>query len=354
MPIEDDIIARTELKTYIFGHSLINHASHTDQTTVPYWMDAFADAAGLDYAMSGQFGQLEQHVRNLPPTATWPWRIDGVDQAWNHNTQSFGRANFDSVLITPANYIQILEPDEPIFALPGSAVSYTTEIIDWVTAQEPGIDIYIYENWPDMRRVIPDNIFPATDAELQAYHELTMGEYAEWFDTYHAELQAARPDVNIISIPVGPMISKMLTETPLSGIPITSLYEDIAPHGTETLYFLASVVTYSAMYGTLPPADFNIPSSVHPLVAEHYDTILDLVAVGLEAEGEWVLPAGGRVSPLAEGGVGGGLLLDAFEGVFGAFGFEDAAGFAVEVEDVVGAAGVARGFAEGGGFLADG
>ncbi len=38
----------------------------------------------------------------------------------------------------------------------------------------------------------------------------------------------------------------------------------------------------------------------------------------------------------------------------GAFGFEDAAGFAVEVEDVVGAADVAGGFAEGGGLGADG
>jgi hypothetical protein len=82
---------------------------------------------------------------------------------------------------------------------------------------------------------------------------------------------------------------------------------------------------------------------------------LDLAAVGFEAEGQGVLPAGGGVFPAAEGGVGGGLFLDAFEGAVGALGLEDAAGFAVEVEDVVGAAGgSAGGLAEGGGFLTDG
>jgi len=39
------------------------------------------------------------------------------------------------------------------------------------------------------------------------------------------------------------------------------------------------------------------------------------------------------------------LLLDAFERVVRAFGFDDAAGFAVEVEDIVGAAGASSFFA---------
>jgi hypothetical protein len=74
---------------------------------------------------------------------------------------------------------------------------------------------------------------------------------------------------------------------------------------------------------------------------------LDLAAVGFEAEGQGALPAGGGVFPAAEGGVGGGLFLDAFEGMVGALGLEDAAGFAVEVEDVVGAAALDSGIAGG-------
>ncbi|WP_069301141.1 M10 family metallopeptidase C-terminal domain-containing protein [Neptunicoccus sediminis] len=288
MPTDETLVNRTELSTFVFGHSLIyHHEAHggSDQTIVPYWMDAFADAAGTDFSVSGQFGQLQTHVRNLPPEATWSWRFDGVDQAWNSSTETFAEADFDSILITPANYIQNLDPNDPIYSLPRSAVSYTLEIIDYAVTQEPGIDIYIYENWPDMRRVIDDNVFPANTAELAAYHNLTLTEHAAWFDEYHDELSAARPDVNIISIPVGPIISQLLTETPLSGIPVQALYQDIAPHGTETLYFLASVITYSAMYGTLPPEDFTIPSSVHPLVVANYDLILDFVAEELGLDG---------------------------------------------------------------------
>lgn len=270
------------LRTYIFGHSLINHATDTDQTTVPYWMDAFAEVAGFRYAVSGQFGQLEKHVENLPPTASWPWRFDGVTQAWNHNNQSFAQADFDSVLITPANYIQTFSPTERFHQLPESAVGFTLQIIDYAVAQEPGIDIFIYENWPNMRWVIDDNVFPATPAELQDYHELTMGTFATWFDDYHAALVEARPRVNIETIPVGPIIAKLMTTTDLSGMPITALYEDIAPHGTVTLYFLASIVTYTAMYGTTPPENFAVPSSVHPLVAANYREILQMVARELQ------------------------------------------------------------------------
>ncbi len=79
---------------------------------------------------------------------------------------------------------------------------------------------------------------------------------------------------------------------------------------------------------------------------------LDLAAVGFEAEWEWVLPAGGGVLPAAEDGIRGGLFLNAFKGVFRALGFEDAAGLAVEVEDVVGSAGVARGFTQRSGLTA--
>jgi hypothetical protein len=64
------------------------------------------------------------------------------------------------------------------------------------------------------------------------------------------------------------------------------------------------------------------------------DGELDLAAVGFEAEG----------------GVGGGLFLDAFEGVAGALGFDDTAGLSVGIEDIVGSAGVVDEFAEGGGF----
>ena len=68
---------------------------------------------------------------------------------------------------------------------------------------------------------------------------------------------------------------------------------------------------------------------------------LDLLAVGLEAERERGLPAGAGLAPAVKASVSRGLFLDALEGMVGAFCFNNAAGFGVEIKNIVRASGVA-------------
>ena len=79
------------------------------------------------------------------------------------------------------------------------------------------------------------------------------------------------------------------------------------------------------------------------LAVEFCAELVDGGGVGFDFGDDLVLFGMGRnsigIAPISKGGVGGGLFLDAFEGVVEAF--------AVEVEDVVGTAGVAGGFGEG-------
>lgn len=283
-PVDPDppVIA-ADINQYIFGHSLINHASGNANTVVPYWLDQFATAAGTSYSMSGRFGQLEQHVENLPPEPTWPWRFPTITPGFPNNSGTFADADFNSVMITPANFIQRLDPNDPIYVLPESAVEYTLTIIDWAVATEPDVTIHIYEHWPDMRRVIDDDVFPPTAAEFEDYHALMLGEHKTWFNDYVAALQAARPAITIELIPVGSKLTELLTTTPLSAIPATDLYEDIAPHGLPTIYFLSALVTYHHLYGEVPPSDFTVPASVHPLVADNFTAILDTIIGTSEA-----------------------------------------------------------------------
>ncbi|MDU8926235.1 hypothetical protein RXV86_02450 [Alisedimentitalea sp. MJ-SS2] len=262
---------RTKMKTYIFGHSLI-------ETKVPYWINQLAQAAGHGYGFSGQYGFLPGHVATLPPTGQWG--LPGIPD-WNSDVQSFAAANFDTILLTPANFIQFQSPDA---AYPGhrkSAVEFTIELIDWVSEREPGIDIYIYENWPDMATFIANESFPPSPAELAAYHDYVLDDFSDWWDDYHAALVAARPDINIISVPVGPIISRLLTETELSGIKATDLYIDNAPHATDTLNFLAGMATYSGMYRMPLPRDYAVPANIHPLVIHNYEMIAELVEMEL-------------------------------------------------------------------------
>lgn len=267
-----------ELRTYIFGHSLINNNS--GPSAIPYWLTQLARAGEKRFAFAGQYGFLWQHVDNLPPTAQW--QFNGAPSFWNHDTQSFAAANFNAVLLTPANFIQWQAPTIVDRGASNSPVGNTLDIIDWVTAQEPGIDIYIYENWPDMSGYLADGKFPPTKAEFAAYNAYTLGPFRDWWAAYDAALSKARPNVNIVSIPVGPTIAKMLTRTTLlSGIPVTDLYYDDAPHGTPTLYFLASLVTYAGMYETPPPRGFAVPRSIHPVVRKNYADIVRFIAAEL-------------------------------------------------------------------------
>lgn len=271
----------TGLRTFIFGHSLIVHATNTDETTVPHWMAELAAEADFDYAVSGQYGFLPQHA-NLPPFAQWGFQ--SAEGAWDSDNESFADADFNSILLTAGNFVQYqpatipYDGDNPNNLTP---VSATLEIFDWVETQEPGTSIYIYENWPDMAGFLNNGV-PASSTEFQNYNEFTLGEFHDWWLAYHESMRMQRPDLNVKMIPVGPILARLLTETDLSNIPFSDLYEDDAPHGRPTLYFLASLVTYMAMYGVEAPADFQVPNTVNEIARNNYNSTIEFIWNALE------------------------------------------------------------------------
>lgn len=279
-PSDPVITPESTRKTYMFGHSLIYHqpADFNPNTTVPYWMGLFSEAASTGFSFSGQYGFLRNHA-SFPPRAQWGF--NGGNMAWDDDSPlTFDQVNFDSILFTAANFIQYQAPDQPYDGLNddnSSPLDATLAIIDQTLALEPGIDIYLYENWQDMSSVLVNDQLPPSPDALARYHAETInseaGGFHHWWLDYHNRIMTLRPDANVKMIPVGPIISHLLTDTELSGIPFDDLYEDDAPHGRPTIYFLAGMITYMAMYSEMAPTHWTIPDSVHPLVAIHYDTV---------------------------------------------------------------------------------
>ena len=111
--------------------------------------------------------------------------------------------------------------------------------------------------------------------ELAAYHAYTQGEFHQWWLDYHDAVMAQRPELSVRMVPVGPVLATLLTTT-LAELPPEAAYEDNAPHGQPTLYFLAGIVTYMAIYAEPPPDAYEPPGDLHPLVLEHYDEIVDV------------------------------------------------------------------------------
>ena len=138
------------------------------------------------------------------------------------------------------------------------------------------MSIYIYENWPDMSAFLNNGV-PASPVEFTNYNDYTLGEFHDWWLAYHEIVKQERPDLNVKMIPVGPIISKLLTESELSDISFSELYEDDAPHGKPTIYFLAGLITYMAMYGVEAPENFQVPNTVHSISRDNFNTTVSFI-----------------------------------------------------------------------------
>lgn len=273
------------LRTYIFGHSLINHElqvnpTPSQETSVPHWFQALAQEENEGYAVSGQYGFIGGHARNLPPIAQWGF--DSVPAAWNDNYEPFSAADFDNILITPANFIQWQPPTADYYNDSISPIEATNMVFNWADQQEDSLIFYVYENWPDMGPYL-SNGFPPTQSEWNAYNQYLNGDFHDWFLEYHDSLMLAHPNSCVRMIPTGPIISGLLSQSPFNQIAIDTLYEDDAPHGRPTIYFLAALCTYMAMYERPAPVTYQVPPIIDPIVANNYTAAIVYIWNELQA-----------------------------------------------------------------------
>jgi hypothetical protein len=264
------------INQYLFGNSLLNFAEGGAYTNVPVWMDLFAEASGDSYAVNGGYGFLREFADRAEPVSQWGF--PGVDTAWNDQSQSFAEAQFDSVLITPANFIQDLTPNTNFFGDARSPLDAVLDVVGEASTDQPGATIMIYQGWADMAP-FSEAIPPAADA-LASYHAYNMGAYTDWYTTLVDQVNAADPDANVQLLPVASILSDLFTSV-LSDIPAQELYVDSAPHGTETTYFLASMIVYQGTYGTAPALPTSLPATIHPSILANFDLINTEIASAL-------------------------------------------------------------------------
>lgn len=268
------------LRNFIFGHSLIDHRPPAiptphDETTVPYWLHQLAAEAGHVYQVDAQFGFLPYHAATLPPVSQLGY--DGVSGFWDSETIPFSEADVTHIMLTAANFIQAEPPYFPYYSPDSiySPISATRDILDWVDQQEDSVLFYIYENWPEMHdSILP---FPPSPTELNPYYNYTLNGFHNWWLEYQDSLLEQRPMLNVRMIPVGPILSKLFTSSILSDIPILDLYEDTAPHGRPTLYFLASLITYMSIYQEMAPLTYSVDTIIHDYVADNYNFFVNFI-----------------------------------------------------------------------------
>jgi len=271
LSFSSNIQAQTVIESHMMGHSLMDHASTTQQTKIAYWINEFATEAGHTYESAGQFGSIWDFANFIPTTQ---WGSPGVSPSWDADFDTYESASLNNFIFTIFNYTQDLPPNVAYYTNP--AILYSSErLVDSVKSYHPNKEIFIYENWPDMAPFSGDNPFNPTTTEFANYNAYTLGDFHDWWTDLHDLIMASKPTYNIRMIPAGPVIAELLITAPYNTIPITDLYEDNAPHGKETIYFLAGLATYMAIYGEKAPSNYTVPNTIHPTIANNYSTIID-------------------------------------------------------------------------------
>ena len=259
-------------KVYVFGNSLINHVSETEKTSVPYWLGVMAKNNGRSFALDGQFGFLRNFSKDLPPRANWGF--SSVPSAWTRSYRNFEDVGYDTILLNSANFIQYQPADRPYDGDNtdgASPLSATVSLLENVGAGKRAI---IYEGWAEMAPYLRS--FPPNDRRLRRYHNYNVADFHDWHTDFASQVQAALPDQSVVLLPVARILSRAFLETGLEEIPVTDLYSDDAPHGTASLYFLAAIPTYYALFGELPePGPFA--NEVHPLIAANFEGFTQII-----------------------------------------------------------------------------
>lgn len=267
---------QADIRAFIYGNSLINHVSGSDETTVPHWLALLARADGQGFAADGAFGSPREFADALPPTPNWSF--EAVTSVWDSERMAFRRAGFNTIILNPVNFIQS-EPPDAAYGWDNpqgySPVSATIRVLDWTEYQARDARFFIYEGWSDLALI--SNRFPPRDRALARYHAYNRGDYHDWYVRYVDLIRAERPDMDITLIPVASILAELFDDGLLAGLAATDLYLDDAPHGTPTLYFLASLVTYTTIFNREPPALADLPDSIHGDVRANYADIAGFV-----------------------------------------------------------------------------
>ena len=267
---------RDSARVYFFGNSLVHHLSDEVGTNVPQWLSYLASMDGREFAADGQWGFVRNFADTLPPEPNWSF--PDVQGVFTRSGQEFGDIGLSAVVLTPANFIQYQGPDRPYDGdnpTGESPVQASVRLLTWVAQNAPGVPLYIYEGWAEMAGVAGG--FPPSARGLRRYHDYNMGDYHTWFLDYRDQVAPSLPDSTLRLIPVASTLSALLSKAPLDAIDVQDLYSDDAPHGRVTLYFLAAMITYSALYEAPPPADIPLPDLLHPLVRDKYAAIADRI-----------------------------------------------------------------------------
>lgn len=273
---------------YYYKNSLYNHLetgnSEANQSTnVGNWIARMASQASTPKTatLGSVFGFF--HQWSVPPRAnnfhseiTTP-HLARWDASWD------GAENIDLLGFVPDNFDgQDFDPSDTTNMGEAYVVKLLYLIDQWNTnAPNPDRKYIVYAGWPVLNGYGGTNDDPLTitDAQFKNWRTFGLGEYQDWMELLVERLQSARPTLNIKLHNISKALLMCHENTVVKDIEADILFEDLAPHGRSTWYFLAAVAEYIELFGEKPAADFkfNTDWGVDTLVTSSYQDIVNYI-----------------------------------------------------------------------------
>lgn len=260
---------------YVFGHSLFtNGGTVGEYDNVGNWLNVLAGNSSNTASGAFTFGQIDVHLAH-----PWP-NVSTITGTYEGNTRNpvpnelFPGNLFEHFYVMPSNFLSTEMGQSPFSNSPAATATNLQSIIDDILVSYPSGDIILYCHWQDAGPYAGQENM--TRATFTTYNNDCMGDYLDWFvDLQDLIVASGR---NIRMFPVGPIIAWLLeNESYLQSLDFNQLYADSAPHGLDTIYFLAALVVYRAIYRQNPVVSgltYPVGSVIRGEVTSNLSTIV--------------------------------------------------------------------------------
>jgi hypothetical protein len=196
---------------------------------------------------------------------------------------TWNSVGYDHLVTMPWNFAQA----STAFDETPDPLSHALAVVDFWNSNAPTARKMIFEHWPETSMVpgVPGSA-DLTDTQWRTFWEYTRGDYHTWFLGFQNAIHGAVPSADINMIPVGPVLADLFLDTSyMDAVPSTDYFEDDAPHGLPSLYFLSALVWYRQIYGVNVDSSYPIPttspSDIPPEIRDNFAEILTFIEARL-------------------------------------------------------------------------
>lgn len=292
------LLGQTTTSTYYFAHSLIWHQKTAgNQANIPYWLAEMERAAGDICLTSGKHAPGQLGASALPPTQNWSFYY--VYE--NHNSAMkpddvYSAGIHDNVVLTYMNWEIIYDWGGSIGNRIPETIPKATDsiarIFNWLNTNDPGVNLYLYECWPKIEwRYIMDgqdwNLTtgnPPNATQWAKYLAYALGNSNNFWKDLQDNLINKAKIPNVKLIPSSMICAKLWRQGGLlSDFAVTSIFEDLGPHGKPNSYFLAAMVVYAAQHKKAPTKPFNSHAQIDQRILDRFSDISAFIMEELAA-----------------------------------------------------------------------